>query len=98
MTGFFERLARGLEAAQGTMGSEELARTNGFALTHSSSCPVAVVRRRRANGEVVVDIAISERTVTMTPDEFARFAAELSAFRDVVQGAAIAAGRGGAKG
>ncbi len=93
MTGFFERLARGLEAAQSSMGSEELARTNGFALTHSASCPVAVVRRRRANGEVVVDIAISERTVTMTAAEFDRFAEELAAFRVVVQGAAIAAER-----
>jgi hypothetical protein len=93
MTGFFERLARGLEAAQSSMGSEELARTNGFELTHSASCPVAVVRRRKANGEVVVDIEVGASTATLTAAEFDRFAEELAAFRAVVQGAAAAAGR-----
>ncbi|ALK07953.1 hypothetical protein [Blastochloris viridis] len=93
MTSFFERLARGLEAAQSSMGSEELARTHGFELTHSASCPVAVVRRRKANGEIVVDIAIGDAKATMTAAEFDRFAEELAAFRPVVQGAATAATR-----
>lgn len=93
MTNWFERVARGLESAQANMGSEELARTNGFDLTHSASCPVVVLRRRRATGEVLVDVAIGERTATLTVEEFSRLIDELNAFRPVVEGAAEAARR-----
>ena len=93
MTSFLERLARGMEAAQASVGSYEVARTNGFELTHSAAGPVVVVRRRRATGEIVVDLAIGVTSATMTPEEFARFADELATFRAVVDGAASAARR-----
>jgi len=93
MTSFFGRFVRGVEAAQARMGSDELARTNGFPLTHSAAGPVVVVRRRHATGEIVVDVVIGGASATMTPEEFSRFADELAAFRAVVDGADAAARR-----
>lgn len=98
MADFFERLARGFDAAQKAIGADELARTNGFDLEHSAVCPIVTLRRRRSGGEIVVDVSVSDARATMTVAEFERFVEELQAFRAVVAGAAQAAQgqRGGA--
>ena len=84
MTNFFERLARGVEAAQKAMGADLVAETHPFDLTHSVVFPVAKLMTRRGDGEPIVVIELSDGRTTMTLAEFDRFVTELDAFRKLI--------------
>ena len=81
MTNFFDKLARGVEAATKAMGSDLVAETHPFDLTHSVVFPVAKLMKRRTGGEPIVVIELSDGKTTMTLAEFDRFVTELDAFR-----------------
>ncbi|MBL8570925.1 MAG: hypothetical protein JNK84_17785 [Phreatobacter sp.] len=84
MTNFFEKLARGVEAATKAMGSDLVAETHPFDLTHSVVFPVAKLMKRRTGGEPIVVIELSDGKTTMTLAEFDRFVTELDAFRKLI--------------
>lgn len=84
MTNFFDKLARGVEAAQKAMGSDLVAETHPFDLTHSVIFPVARLMKRRTGGEPIVVIETGDGRSTMTLAEFDRFVNELDAFRKLI--------------
>jgi hypothetical protein len=84
MTNFFDKLARGVEAATKAMGSDLVAETHPFDLTHSVVFPVAKLMKRRTGGEPIVVIELSDGKTTMTLAEFDRFVTELDAFRKLI--------------
>lgn len=84
MTNLFERLARGVEAAQRAVGSELVAETHPFDLSQSSAFPVTQLRKRRKDGEPIVTIDLGNSRSTMTLTEFDRFVSELDAFRNLI--------------
>ncbi len=84
MSDFFERLARGVEAAQKAMGADLIAETHPFALENSSTFPVARLKRQRDGGEPVVSLDIGNSRTTFTLAEFDRFVSELDAFRTLI--------------
>ena len=84
MTNFFEKLARGVEAATKAMGSDLVAETHPFDLTHSVVFPLAKLMKRRTGGEPIVVIELSDGKTTMTLAEFDRFVTELDAFRKLI--------------
>lgn len=81
---FFDKLARGVEAAQKAMGNDLVAETHPFDLKHSVVFPVAQLMKRRGDGEPIVQIRLSDARATMTLEEFDRFVTELDAFRKVI--------------
>lgn len=87
MSNFFEKLARGVEAAQKAMGSDLVAETHPFPLTHSVVFPVAKLMKRRTGGEPIVVVELSDGRTTMTLAEFDRFVTELDAFRKLIPAA-----------
>ena len=87
MTNFFDKLARGVEAATKAMGSDLVAETHPFDLTHSVVFPVAKLMKRKSNGEPVVVIELSDGRTTMTLAEFDRFVTELDTFRKLIPSA-----------
>lgn len=93
MTNLLERMLRGFNAARQAMGSDTLAETNRFDLTYSGYFPRAVLRRRREDGEIIVEVELGGAYAVMTAAEFARFTDELSAFKHVVAAADDAAQR-----
>jgi len=90
MSNFFEKLARGVEAATKAMGSDLVAETHPFDLTHSVVFPVAKLMKRRTGGEPIVVIELSDGKTTMTLAEFDRFVTELDAFRKLIPTASAA--------
>lgn len=90
MANFFEKLARGVEAAQKAMGADLVAETHPFDLTHSVVFPVAKLMKRRTGGEPIVVIELSDGRTTMTLAEFDRFVTELDAFRKLIPAASSA--------
>ncbi|WP_439572431.1 hypothetical protein [Phreatobacter sp.] len=84
MTNFFDKLARGVEAAQKAMGADLVAETHPFDLTHSVIFPVARLMKRRTGGEPIVVIETGDGKATMTLAEFDRFVNELDAFRKLI--------------
>ncbi|KAF0119880.1 MAG: hypothetical protein FD152_4351 [Xanthobacteraceae bacterium] len=90
MSNFFEKLARGVEAATKAMGSDLVAETHPFDLTHSVVFPVAKLMKRRTGGEPIVVIELSDGKTTMTLAEFDRFVTELDAFRKLIPTASTA--------
>jgi hypothetical protein len=84
MTNFFDKLARGVEAATKAMGSDLVAETHPFDLTHSVVFPVAKLMKRRTGGEPIVVIELSDGKTTLTLAEFDRFVTELDAFRKLI--------------
>jgi hypothetical protein len=93
MANLFERVLRGFAAARQAMGSDTIAETNRFDLTYSGYFPRTILRRRRDDGEIIVEVELGGAHSVMTPPEFARFADELSAFKQVVAAADEAAQR-----
>jgi hypothetical protein len=87
MTNFFERLVRGVEAASQVVGADEIAHTNPFDLSHSGAFPVASLKRRKSDGEIVVELPAKGGMSVMTVAEFGRFVEELAAFREVAAAA-----------
>jgi len=90
MTNFFDKLARGVEAATKAMGSDLVAETHPFDLKHSVVFPVAKLMKRRTGGEAIVVIELSDGKTTMTLAEFDRFVTELDAFRKLIPTASAA--------
>ncbi len=84
MTNFFEKLARGVEAATSAMGSDLVAETHPFDLTHSVVFPITQLRKRKGDNEPIVTIQVSDAKSTMTLAEFDRFVSELDAFRKLI--------------
>jgi hypothetical protein len=84
MSGFFDKLARGVEAATKAMGSELVAETHPFDLKHSVVFPLTRLQKRREGGEPIVTIHLSDARTTMTLEEFDRFVTELDAFRKLI--------------
>ncbi|MDP3547641.1 hypothetical protein ACJ4V0_07260 [Phreatobacter sp. HK31-P] len=84
MTNFFDKLARGVEAATKAMGSDLVAETHPFDLTHSVVFPVAKLMKRRTGGEPIVVVELSDSKTTMTLAEFDRFVTEIDAFRKLI--------------
>jgi hypothetical protein len=97
MTSFFERLARGVEAVRQTVGGDEIAHTNEFDLTHSGAFPVVRLKRRKSDGEIVVEVPAQGGIAVMTVAEFGRFVEELAGFREVAAAAVEAQRRIGEK-
>ncbi|MEI8147140.1 MAG: hypothetical protein WCH83_16935 [Alphaproteobacteria bacterium] len=84
MTNFFEKLARGVEAAQKVMGNDVVVETHPFDLKHSVVFPVAQLVKTRSEGEPRVVLRLSDARTTMTVSEFDRFVTELDAFRKLI--------------
>jgi hypothetical protein len=87
MANFFEKLARGVEAATKVMGSDVVAETHPFDLTHAVTFPVAKLMKRRGDGEPIVSVEISDAKSVMTLAEFERFVTELDTFRKLIPSA-----------